>query len=108
MSAKADNFDSDMLLKDPLNYRPGEIVYNDEPDEADMVDDQQAQDDNAEAEKEEDGEVQMEGGKAEELELEQFEGGYVDGKDVNPFYFLQHYNIYPRKPEEFIPDNRVF
>lgn len=34
-------------------------------------------------------------------------GTYVEGKDINPFHFLQHYNIYPRKPEEYINDNRV-
>lgn len=38
----------------------------------------------------------------------QFEGGLSDKGDVNPFVFLQHYQIYPRKPEDFIPDNRVF
>jgi hypothetical protein len=38
----------------------------------------------------------------------QVEGGHRSGKDINPWTFLQHYNIHPRKPEEMIPDTRVF
>lgn len=52
----------------------------------------------------------MEGG---EIELVEFndvlpEGGQSDRIEINPFHLVQHYMINPRKPEEFIPDNRVF
>lgn len=52
----------------------------------------------------------MEGGEPELLEDESMygEGGLSDRAEVNPFHFLQHYMIQPRKPEEFIPDNRQF
>lgn len=52
----------------------------------------------------------MEGGEPEALEDEdmQVEGGLSDRGEVNPFTFLQHYMISPRKPDEFIPDNRQF
>ena len=57
----------------------------------------------------------MEGGELEltEMELTQiqeelFDGGQNENIEINPFKFLQHYMISPRKPDEFIPDNRQF
>jgi len=44
----------------------------------------------------------MEGGEPEyseeDSDMQYEEGGFNEKDDVNPFTFIQHYNIYPRKP----------